>query len=387
MKCRVLRTVIFTVLTGFFLPAFAQKNYYVVVGAFSTNDGVKDFTTHLPSMNADTAYAMNNQENVVQLYVLHTSSKEVAAAKALQLQSNLEDQNGSGSISENYESITISNGVEGKNVTVRNSSDVLALKEVTHDEASSSRSSSTLNATVPPASSKAMGKLFKFTISDPNGRAVNGKVHYIDFERQRDIATYTASTYIDILNPGKDKEMALVCGVFGYKQVEKYFTYNQLAAIEGAYRDQNGAWVIPYDLERLEKDDVSVMYNVVFHKDAVVMLPQAKTDLDELVTMMKENPKFEITIHGHCNGKNDRKIIALSTSDGYFDIAGTEQIFGSAKKLSSLRADAVQAYLLKNGIEDKRIKTFAWGGSLMLAHAESTHAKLNDRIEIEIRKD
>jgi outer membrane protein OmpA-like peptidoglycan-associated protein len=209
----------------------------------------------------------------------------------------------------------------------------------------------------------------------------------VDLKRERDLASYPTSTYTSIINPGENPDMALVCGVFGYKLNEKYINYADPSAIAGAYQDATGAWVIPYKLQRLEKGDVSVMYNVAFHKDAVVMLPQSQADLDELVYMMKENPDYEITIHGHCNGKNDRKIIALNYSTSLFDIDNAHSIHGSAKLLSTLRANAVKDYLIRNNISERRIKIYAWGGKYMLADPKSSYAKLNDRIEIEIRKD
>jgi outer membrane protein OmpA-like peptidoglycan-associated protein len=152
-------------------------------------------------------------------------------------------------------------------------------------------------------------------------------------------------------------------------------------------RDEKGAWVIPYQLERLKKGDVSVMYHVAFYKDAVVMLPQSKGELDELVSMMKDNPDYKIKIHGHCNGNNTRKIIALGSPKNYFNVDGSDQRNGSAKDLSKFRADAVQDYLAENGISKDRSSVYAWGGLNMLVPETSTSAKLNDRIEIEIQAD
>jgi outer membrane protein OmpA-like peptidoglycan-associated protein len=386
MKCRVTMAVIITALTGIFLPAWAQKNYYVVVGAFSTEGNAKEFTTHLPSMNADTAYAMNDQNSVVHLYVLKTTSEEVAIAKSLHLQQAVEN---SGTIGEDlggYESISIVNGPEGKNVSLKTGIEAPSKSDFTGD-ASSSRSSATLESGGAAPAVKPKSKMFKFTINGPEGQAIPGKVHFVDYRRERDLASYTASIYTDVINPGKNNDMALVCGIFGYKISEKYMDYSNPASIEGAYEDENGAWVIPYDLKRLEKGDVSVMYNVAFLKDAVIMLPFSQSDLDELVAMMKENPEYQITVHGHCNGKNDRKIIAKGSAQGFFDIAGSKQLYGSAKQLSSLRAEAVRDYLVRHDIDAKRIKTFAWGGRYMLTDPQGSYAKLNDRIEIEIRKD
>lgn len=384
MKCRVGQAVMITVLVGMFLPGIAQKNYYVVVGAFSTEGNAKDFTTYLPKLNADTAYAMSEQENVVQLYVLRTSNENVAIAKSQKLQTSLEEMNSS--VAGNYETVSTSKLEGAKMVTVKNDFAPVASEKVLSD-ASSSRTSSSSGAAMPSAPMKPKGKIFKFTISDPLGQTMNGNVHYVDFQRELDLASYSANAYTDILNPGKFKDMAVVCGLFGYKQTEKYINYADPSSNKGVFQDENGAWVIPYQLKRLEKGDVSVMYNVNYHKDAVVMLPQSKTDLEELLKMMVENPDYEITIHGHCNGKNDRKIIIPGHDQDLFDIQGSRQFYGSAKELSTLRANAIMHFLLRNGIDERRIRIYAWGGRYMLVSPESSTAKLNDRIEIEIRKD
>jgi outer membrane protein OmpA-like peptidoglycan-associated protein len=67
-------------------------------------------------------------------------------------------------------------------------------------------------------------------------------------------------------------------------------------------------------------------------------------------------------------------------------MTGSNEIKGSAKELSRLRAEAVQTYLADHGVDAGRTELFAWGGSNMLVSETSTSAKLNDRIEIEIMK-
>jgi hypothetical protein len=272
MKCRVLQTVLITVFTGIFLPVLGQKNYYVVVGAFSTEGNAKEFTTHLPSMNVDTAYAMNDNQSLVHLYVLKTTDESVAMAKSLELQRSIEEGHPSG----DFESIAVTNRPEGKVITYKE-----AIDPVEENSGAGSSRSATYDGSVPAAPVNVKGKLFKFTISNQAGQLLPGAVHYVDFEQQRDLASYTASSYTDIINPGKNSEMTLVCGLFGYKFSEKFVNYSIPSATEGAYQDENGAWVIPYTLERLEKGDVSVMYNVAFHENAVVMLPHSKGDEGE----------------------------------------------------------------------------------------------------------
>lgn len=178
--------------------------------------------------------------------------------------------------------------------------------------------------------------------------------------------------------------MSVVCGIFGYKEEVKEVDYDNPGQTAGATQDEKGAWIIPFQLERLKRGDVSVMYHVSFYKDAVVMLPQSKVEIDELLSLMKGNPKYKIKIHGHCNGTNSRRIIALGDAKNYFDINGSNEISGSAKDLSRLRAEALQDYLVENGIEKNRTETYAWGAINMLVSEYSPSAKLNDRLEIEI---
>jgi outer membrane protein OmpA-like peptidoglycan-associated protein len=230
------------------------------------------------------------------------------------------------------------------------------------------------------------GKLFRFVLQTADGKPVKGEVHNVDFNRGRDLATYKTDKYIDILRPSNaNNPMSLVCGIFGYKEVVRFMDYNNPSTIEGgSVQDAKGAWVIPYTLERMKKGDVSVMYHVAFYKDAVVMLPESKSELDELVSMMTNNPNYRIKIHGHCNTMNSKKIIAVGKSKNYFTTKGAEEVTGNAKELSRLRAVAVQNYLIDHGIDKSRADIYAWGSQNMLAPENGPSAKLNDRIEIEI---
>jgi len=179
-----------------------------------------------------------------------------------------------------------------------------------------------------------------------------------------------------------------VCGIFGYKEIKKEIDYADPSKTDGVYLDDEGAWVIPYKLERLQKWDVSVMYNLAFYKDAAFMLPPSKRDLDELVNMMKTNPNYVIRVHAHCNAKNNRKIIVPGKPSSYFDVEPSAiERKASAKELTRVRAELVKAYLIEHGIDKKRIKTYGWGGGEMLVDQNSVYSKLNDRIEIEILKD
>jgi outer membrane protein OmpA-like peptidoglycan-associated protein len=375
MNWRGLKTACAAVVFSALCTPVLSQNYYLVIGAFSTeSDDVKEFTSYLPSNQFDTAYTVQSNNNSLHLYIMKTSSKEVALAKGEKLQEELSKVNGATVLPSNQRI-----DVETKETKVEPEYEVLA-------SAGSNKSSDAV-ASGGAVPMKPKGKYFKFTITSEDGSILPGEVHQVNRLEQKDLASFSTDLYIDMMKPGPSEPMTVVCGVFGYKEVDKYIDFSNPASTDGAYQDEQGAWIIPYKLERLEKGDVSVMYNVGYYKDAVAMTPGSKKDLDELVTMMKENQNYVVKIHAHCNGKSGREVMMLNPESNYFETSGATQVRMSAKALTNLRADAIKSYLMLNGISENRIKTYGWGGTEMLVKENDPNARINDRIEIEILKD
>jgi outer membrane protein OmpA-like peptidoglycan-associated protein len=376
------------ILTAAFIAAIvcspriaSAQQYYVVIGAFATEGEASEFKGYLPIQSVDTSYTVREKADLLQLYVLKTSDKAVAIEKTNQLKKEIESLKTSGDSSTVHPQISVS----GADLVITQPSDILQ-NETTR--ASGAGSDVMANAGSVPLKPK--GKFFKFVIETPEGNAVPGQLHHVDYAKGKEVATYNSNTFVDLLQPAGNSAspMAVVCGMFGYKEIEKYIDYrNPSLSDEQAYVDSHGTWVIPYVLEPVEKGDVSVMYNVSFYKDAVVMRGQSKVDLDQLVNMMRTNPYYEITIHAHCNGKNKREAIALGPNRNYFDVTGSTTVNVTAKALTTLRAEAIRSYLADQGIDPARAKIFSWGGSDMLVKETSPESNLNDRIEIEITRD
>lgn len=370
MKWSVLKTAFATVVISALLtPAFCQ-NYYLVIGAFATDkDGVREFTSYLPGKSLDTAYTVYNNDNMMHFYVMKTSSKDMLLSRSMKVQQEIET------------------GAQLQQQTLNGMAGVAGPPAPGMVTASSGLSSAASSATgsVPV---KPKGKFFKFAITKYTGEAFPAKVHQIDLTEGRDMGSYTAGVNVDLLNPPSSQPLALVCGVFGYKEVEKFVDYGNPSNTSGVYMDNEGAWVIPYTLERLEEGDVSVMYNVSFYQDAVAMQPSSRNDLDELVRLMLENPNYVIKVHAHCNGKKSRRIATLGPNNNYFDIQDVVDTNGSAKTLTNLRAQAIRSYLAQHDISADRVKIYGWGGTEMLVdESHPNAARLNDRIEIEVLKD
>ncbi|HMD80234.1 MAG TPA: OmpA family protein, partial [Anaerolineales bacterium] len=350
------------------------------------------FTGYVRSLRYAAEYELNVEKKYFYVYVLKSKTRDDAIVQVKQLQQDSEFKDAwlfSGHLG-------TSPPPEKKEVAVLVPP---AIGEVQTDKIDSAAipTDTTELATVPaPVTEspsvqpemKVRGKLFKFQLQTVDGNTIHGEVHNVDYRRGREIAAYKTDEYVDVLPPSRDNNpMSIVCGIFGYKEVVKMVDYNNPSIEASVTKDEKGAWVIPYQLERLKKGDVSVMYHVAFYKDAVVMLAQSMAEMGELVNMMKDNPNYKIKIHGHCNGNNTRKIIALGPSKNYFTMQGSDERNGSAKELSKLRAEAVQNYLEDQGVPKNRSTVYAWGGQNMLVPETSTSAKLNDRIEIEIQGD
>lgn len=366
-----------------------SQHYYVVVGAFAADEEASEFKGYLPGQEVDTSYSHSDNENLYHFYVLKTSDKESAISKTLHLKKEIDGWRSNGNIMRAQPEGDLPGPVSLSPASGRSpgGADEAASEEVPGSGAGGAVSASVGTAGKIPA--PPVGKYFQFKIESPEGKPIPAKVHHVDFDEGRELAAYNANTFVDLLRPGQtDKPMAVVCGLFGYKEIHKYIDYSDPSATdEEAFIDDQGVWVIPYRLERVEEGDVSVMYNVSFYKDAAVMRKSSKVDLDELVKMMHSNPYYEITIHAHCNGKNRREIIAPGMDKNYFDVSGAIKMNGTAKDLTVLRAEAIRSYLQDHGIDPQRTKIFAWGGSDMLVKADSPDSAVNDRIEIEFTRD
>ena len=219
---------------------------------------------------------------------------------------------------------------------------------------------------------------------------VYGEVELIDTDRARLIEKAKANRVIVLPDPkSKSGQLTLVADVFGYRKVQHEIKYPLTPAdtTQDFISVGDSALVITFDLIRYHRGDIQTLYHVYFYNDAVIMLPESKYELNNLVQMMQENSNLRIKLHGHSNGNGDGKILALGPNKNFFDMEGTVQGQGSAKELSRQRAEVIKEYLVTNGIAADRIEVKAWGGSKPIFDKHSDNAKKNVRVEVEILKD
>lgn len=375
---------------------------YVVIGAFAVHDNAIKFTSHAMAMKYDARYEFNPNRNLYYVYVLDTKNREVALSEArrLRIESEFNDAWVYGSAL----------GEEGPGIDI-NPVTEMQLGAVQRDNTSSpvsSRATASLSSATPldseatiaaaarrPAGEAsrevedaALGTRFLFNVFRASDReSVDGDVDVIDTDRSRKVATYKANESVRVASPAnRTGGISLMCEVFGYRKVQHDLNYNDPAGT-GIREDAEGNVVVPFELVRLQRGDIAVMYNVYFFKDAGVMRPESRYEVTSLLEMLHENPNYKIKIHGHTNGGAAGKIISMGKEKNFFSLTGTKEGVGSAKKLSLERAEVIREYLLNEGIDAARMEVKAWGGKRPVHEKNGPRAEENVRVEVEILED
>jgi outer membrane protein OmpA-like peptidoglycan-associated protein len=394
---------------------------YVVIGAFSVFKNATSFTEQASKMHLDAKYEINKNRNLYYVYVLNTNDRQQAIDEALRLRKE-SPYNDTWVYHGSLGQLSSVKGTDINPATEQSISKIKAedakTSETTsgtesstnHVETSNATASSDAPSTQPPAvieeikkeepavkeeasSKKANdidsgteGKTFFFKIfRSDDQHEVEGDVNVIDAERSRKMGTFAGNKEVKISDPNsKEGKISMVCEVFGFRKVQRDIDYETPEG-EGVQANENNATVVPFELVRLQKGDIAVMYNVFFFKDAAVMRPESRYEVTSLLNMLKENPKYKIKIHGHTNGGAHGKIISLkSDATNFFALNDTKDGVGSAKKLSQERADVIRNFLLSNGVEPNRMEVKAWGGKRPIYDKHSPQAQSNVRVEIEI---
>ncbi len=222
-----------------------------------------------------------------------------------------------------------------------------------------------------------------------NGQVIEGEVEVVDTERSRLISKMKANTYLNLPDPKSNSgKLTLIGSALGYRKIQHEMNYINTEAdtIQEDVDLIGNYYMVKFDLSHMVKGDIATLYNIFFYNDAAVMIPESKYELNKLLQMMQENPKYRLMLHGHTNGNGRGKIIYVGPNKDYFSITKDDVIkeSGSAKELSGARAQVIKDWLVSQGISQNRIETKAWGGVRMLHDKDSQHARRNVRVEVEV---
>ncbi len=147
-------------------------------------------------------------------------------------------------------------------------------------------------------------------------------------------------------------------------ELEGYAFVNQNVRLPGA-SEQERTEVRTIEMRRLVSGVVSVLRNIYFDFDKATFRTESYTELNKLERMMAENPRLKVEIAGH-----------------------TDNIGTAAynMQLSQRRAEAVKDYLVKKGIDPRRITAKGYGKTRPLASNddEKEGRELNRRVEFRV---
>jgi outer membrane protein OmpA-like peptidoglycan-associated protein len=409
-----MKTLFFSALAGVFSvlmvqPAFAIRREqhpndaqnYVVIGAFKYQRNAVRFTQHANhDLSLHATIQLNPVRKLYYVYVLRTVDRVAAIneARRLRTQAELAD---TWVFSGSFELGTTASSPE-KSMGVDINPDTQQKMEQVPEEPAPVTTEPVVTTVAAPAQPQPEpekkpeyvddgkpGKLFVFRLYRTTDNAtVEGDVKAIDLDRARKIGEYKGNQIVKVADPAsKTDSVGMVAEVFGYRKQQINLYYNNPEG-DGIQTNPEGAVEIPFGLVRLRKGDISVMFNVLFYRDAAVMRPESRYEVQSLRDMMKENPNYRIRIHGHTNGNATGKIITMPEgSTEFFALKDTREGFGSAKALSEERALAIKNYLVHDGITAERMEIKAWGGKKPLYDKMSNRAQENVRVEIEILED
>jgi outer membrane protein OmpA-like peptidoglycan-associated protein len=368
--------------------------YYVVVGGFAVYENAARFTQHMLAENYPARYAFNPARKLYYVYVKVTADRQRARqiAYQLRLESTFTDAwiyqgtlQGNAAAEANaiaeYDAETgagtLSGGVgagseSGPNSTVISANPPNPSATVT--SAADSTSLSTAGNATETASDKPVGKefIFKLTTGADNAE-VSGPVYLLK-ESDKQSQRITSNEKVIIPPPASGK-LVVVCNVVGYKLAKRIIPYEGAATA--------GEVVVPIKLVPVAQGDYIELDNVKFFDHTAIFTPESENELIQLANLMR-NPRCRVRVNGHTHSNESGDITTLGTATNFFalDPDTNASGHGSGKELSRLRAEAVKAYLVSQGIDAARISTKGYGSQL----AVYEEAVANNRIEVDILK-
>lgn len=117
----------------------------------------------------------------------------------------------------------------------------------------------------------------------------------------------------------------------------------------------------------LTESNIAILEKVQFEVGKATLLPESHALLDEVATMLKENPQVE-----------------LISVEGHTDSTGSPEL---NRRLSQQRAESVAKYLAKKGVKASRMQPKGFGPDRPIADNETEAGReANRRVEFNILK-
>ncbi len=379
--------------SSFSFTAWSQQSnrFYATIGVFLQESNAKSLTEKSIQQGYNTRYGQKVDGNLYYVYVLATDDK----AEAQQLVAKLHEE------TEYKESWVFTGFLAGD--TREKTTPVVEIKPVVPEPTPIVTTPVTtpsdsvavapvekpiVKPEVKPIVKKPSGKPFYFKLVSETDRSEIkvGEIHVQESSKAVQYQSFKGGEVV-YLSPPKNKAgtYSIATQVPGYAQVTLVIDYQNPGETIGSQDESIIEIVVP----KAKRGDYIDFTNVKFFKNSSILQPISQGELDGVVDLLKENPKYKIKIHGHVNGTQNRESFTRGPKSSFFatnPAADIDHKKMSPKDLSLARAETVRDYLISQGIEADRISVKAEGGRIALYPTGGTLGQLNDRVEIEFVK-
>jgi outer membrane protein OmpA-like peptidoglycan-associated protein len=368
-------------------PVFSQlkivedSRYFLVVGTFAIRENAKSFTSHLNKKGIPAEY-FQSSENLYYVYKRSYDRNELPRAKDDLHKTQLDPQYSDAWLKKFPEKIDARD--DNGRMSSQMDASILSNDLSAHD-AGSKVSDNDIDSNVLLDT-----EIFINLFDAQTKKTVPGTVKIVNPENSQLVAKVDCNKPAFIPSDQiKSGKVSLIAEIFGYYKIQHEIDLSTpMKDSSSLSMEWKGKSVlIHFDLKKYNRGDIITLYNVYFYNDATVMLSESIHQLNELVSLLNQNPSMIIKLHGHSNGNHFGKIIAPSKNNQFFSLTDSKQLFGSAKMLSLKRAEVVRGYLIDQGIESHRLQVKAWGGRKPIYESLSVRSKKNIRVDVEILND
>jgi len=197
-----------------------------------------------------------------------------------------------------------------------------------------------------------------FIYDEDTKKPLEAQIVLTDNEKNEELAVFTSNAqtgrYLVSLPSGKNYGIAVKKD--GYLFHSENFVIPENAQYQEIQKD--------IYLKPIKVGQSIVLRNIFFDFDKATLRPESKTELENLIKLMNDNPNIKIEISGH-----------------------TDNIGSAAynQKLSESRAKAVVDYLIEHGIDKSRLSYMGYGFDKPIAPNDTEEGRqLNRRVEFKI---
>jgi outer membrane protein OmpA-like peptidoglycan-associated protein len=230
--------------------------------------------------------------------------------------------------------------------------------------------------------------IFLSVYRERDGKQVDADIRVYEAENSKPLTTLKSNRYMNMSDPKtKSGRIILVASAFGYSDSKVEIGYHNT---EKDTVQKNVVWFgsyfqLKFPMQKMNTGQVVVMAKVSFFNDAAIMTPASKEQLQVLLEMLQENPSMRIRLNGHTNGNDRGKTSYVGPSKNFFALTADRiEKTGSAKELSTARAQVIKDWLVAQGIAEDRVEALGWGGTKPLYKKDSPNARKNGRVELEV---